>query len=278
MAVVLARIAYTYHKRHQSNAYMFPLAANAAPTERSASLAKTESGSPHPGDRCLSDYSSHEKQAILSVLPAYAEEDPYESELEQLSGTSIEPVALYPQYLTKKPVSITIDEVDFPKLNSSFQVFNSDINQQLFTIHRERPSFTNRQVLIDAQTQEPILSVRRSPGTLPVSFTFSDSDDSKILSLNGEFYVPTQGSKATAVFTNAISSLGSNLSMKSSWRNRHAVISNNETGEVLATMSSELLNVKNVVGRRRTYNVQISAGVDMALIVGMFVALDARSS
>jgi uncharacterized protein YxjI len=41
-------------------------------------------------------------------------------------------------------------------------------------------------------------------------------------------------------------------------------------------MTSNIFELRNVVGGRRTYNVTIRAGLDMAMVVGLIVALDAR--
>lgn len=122
------------------------------------------------------------------------------------------------------------------------------------------------------------MTVRRDVGKLPLSYRFDDDSETKILDLQGNFSVPLQGARATAFFTNAIDQSSVQLSMQGSWRNRHAVIKNVVTDEVVATMNSELLNARNLVGSRRTYEVSVAAGIDLAVVTAMIVSLDARSS
>lgn len=117
------------------------------------------------------------------------------------------------------------------------------------------------------------MTIRRNLGTLPRSFTFLDPTGNRIVDLQGNFFVPFTGAKSTVFLLNAAGQKVE-LSMQGSFQNRHAVIKNSE-GDELVTMSSDF-ELRDLVGRR-TYTVDIRAGVDMAVVVGLIVALDARA-
>lgn len=185
------------------------------------------------------------------------------------------PIAIFPQYVTETTTSLTIREDGLPHLPDSFTVSNGDTT--LFKVHRDRPSFRHRQEIIDAQTQQPVMTVCRNVGTLPRSFIFVDPERNRIVDLQGSFFVPYTGAKSSAFLLNAETGQKIELLMQGSYRNRHAVIKNKETDEILVTMTSNIFELRNIVGGRRTYNVTIRAGLDMAIVVGLIVALDARA-
>ena len=200
-------------------------------------------------------------------------------------------VSLLPQYITKEPTTIVIAEASLPKLGSSFLVTtqaSADVaaepTQELFQVKRARPSLHNDQTIWDATTDQAVLTVRRDLLTLPKGFRFEDPADKTILNLPGHFFVPTQGTRAFASFINASTGTEIKLFMRGSYHNRHATIhledpsTGDKEGYLLAKIDSEILNARAILGGRRTYEVKIAAGVDVALITGMVIALDARSS
>lgn len=198
---------------------------------------------------------------------------PLQSPLEPMASQ----IAILPQYMTQNPTTITIREVDIPKFSGFFTVTLQD-GREIFQIVRERPSFSHRHHIIDPNINATVLTTRRDIGKLPVSYQIQDDCKNQIVDLQGNFYVPLQGARATAVFFNAVDQRSMQLSMYGSWRNRNAEIKNSTTGEVVATMQSEFWNARNLLGSRRTYVISVCVGVDLALVTAMVICLDARSS
>lgn len=189
----------------------------------------------------------------------------------------VKPIAVLPQYVTPHPTTLQIKETGLPHGSSSFKVLASD-DTELFFVHRERPSWRGRQVITDCRDPDtPLLTIRKLANQRPTSYWFADSLDTDILEIHGKFYIPYKGAKSVATFTNAVDRTKVKLSMQGSYRNKHAMVKNEETGEVLVTMSSEVLNAKALLGRRRDYSVDIAGGVDIILAIAMIVALDARA-
>ena len=200
-------------------------------------------------------------------------------------------LALYPQYITKEPTTIIIAEGSLPNLAHNFVVAiqaSADVatgpTQELFHVKRVRPSIHHDRTIWDAATDQEVLTVRRDLATLPQGFRFEDPTDKTILNLPGHFFVPTQGTRAFASFINASTGTKVRLFMKGSYHNRRARIhledlaTGDKEGKLVAQVKSEISNARAILGGRRTYEVHIAAGVDMALITGMIIALDARSS
>lgn len=183
------------------------------------------------------------------------------------------PVAVFPQYVAKEPTSLLMKEDLVPYLPGSFTVWQG--NQRVFEVDRERPSMTHRTNIIDAQSRELVMGVRKNICNRPLSFTFEDPRSKKIVDLQGEFFVPYSGAKSTAHMVNAETGNKMSLMMKGSYMNRHAVIKN-EAGEVLARMQSNIMEARNLVGHRRTYEVTVQPGVDVSLVIAMIVALHER--
>lgn len=185
------------------------------------------------------------------------------------------PIAVFPQYLSKTTTTLTIREVGFPNFSDSFTVSNG--SEQIFNVHRERPTIGWRQHITDAHTNAPVMTIRRNLGQLPVSYRFEDPAGAKVVDLRGNFFLPHTGAKSSAFLLNSETGEKTELAMRGSYRNRHATITNKATGEVLVEMKSNIFEVRNVVGSRRTYEVTVRAGMDLVLAVGMIIALDARA-
>lgn len=160
-----------------------------------------------------------------------------------------------------------------PAMPGSFTVWED--NKRVFEIERERPSLTHRTKITDAQSQKVIMAVRKNVCTVPVSFSFEDSSNKRVVDLEGKFFVPYSGAESVAHMVNAETGSKTDLTMKGSYMNRHAVIKD-ENGEVLVRMISNVFEVRNIVGFRRTYELKIRAGVDLSLAVAMIVALHER--
>lgn len=282
-----ARAVYTHFKRLSDSKTELPIAINAGDEIATRDVAppillnreKNEFIGCKPYDEKNKAIDLSIRKSSLSSQSSTSSDSSDESEILKAPVFRIQdPIAILPQYVTQAPVTIIVSEANLPRLGSSFEVFTPASDGPLFTIQRERPSLHHRQTIVDATSSKPVLTVRRLTAQFPQSYAFEDPCGTKVLEIQGNFFVPYRGAKSTTVFTNAIDGSKTTLAMKGSWRNRHAAIKNEVTGEMLARMTSDLLNTKNLVGGRRTYEIEIAGGVDAVLIVAMIMALDARAS
>lgn len=182
-------------------------------------------------------------------------------------------VAIFPQYVAQETTKLVLKEDMIPYLPGSFTVWQD--NKRLFEVDRERPSLTHRTNIIDTETQQLVLAVRKNVCNVPVSFTFEDCSSKKIVDLQGDFFVPYSGAKSTAHLINAETGMRTTLAMKGSYMNRHAVIKN-EDGQVVVRVLSNIFETRNLIVHRRTYELTVQAGFDISLAVAMTVALHER--
>lgn len=250
---------YTYLRRRKAGAYDVSLSDTAAPpsyaTGDNRKVFTDEKKSPRVSEDDVNSISSSSASSFCGDL--------------QMNG---EPVAVFPQYSSREQTTLIMKE-DLLNLPGSFTVYRGE--QAIFEIDRQRPSMTHRTNIIDAETQAPIMAVRKNVATMPVSFSFEDASEKRLVDLQGEFFVPYSGAKSTAHLINAETGRNISLMMKGSYMNRHAVIKD-ESGEVLVRMISNVLDARSLVAHRRTYEIKVRAGVDLSFAVAMIVALHER--
>lgn len=260
-----ARYLYTRYSRSHDKAGLHGASNASAPAYNENTL---------PGS---DDEAAIEKNGFPSDVKVISasEEDDSTTSLSSDTPAAARPIAIFRQYLTTATTTLTVRENSLPSLPDSFTVANG--TTPIFNIHRERPSLRRQQIVTDARTSAPVMTVRHNVGTLPASYTFVDPSDNRILDLQGNFFIPNTGSRSTAFLLNSETGQKIELALQGSYRNHKGMITNKETGEVLVTMKSNIFELRNVVGGRRTYTVTIRAGIDMAVVTGLIVALDARA-
>lgn len=183
---------------------------------------------------------------------------------------------ILPQYTASATTALGIRETSLPSLSGSFSI--SAGSQELFTVSRERLSYSERRVLFDAQTGATLLTLRRNVGHVPISYRVEDPTGATVLDLQGGFFVPFTGAKSAAYLIDPATGRKVHLAIKGSYRNRKGAVVNAETGEELVKMESALFEARNFLTGRRTYRLEVSEGMDMALAVMIIVAMDARSA
>ena len=251
----MAQMLYTYLRRRKASAFDVQVSGTAAPPSYT------------PGMKPISNKNisgiSEDAKSIASSAGSFCDDL-------QMNGQA---VALFPQYSSREQTTLIMTEDMLPNLPGSFTVWNGD--QRIFEVDRERPSLTHRTNIIDAETQAPIMALRKNLYNVPVSFSMEDSNGKRVVDLQGEFFVPYSGSESTAHLINAETGSKVDLKMKGSYMNRHAVIKDGN-GEVLVRMICDVFQGRNLVGHRRTYTLKVRAGVDLSLAVAMIVALHER--
>lgn len=281
MAAVAVRIAYTYFARRHGA----PLGQSFA-----AQLGEAQQFEEQPQYTDMSCFDEKKTTTAIQSMddapPAYLE---HWQEEEQTLAKADSAVAHFTQYLTTEDeTSLEITEARIPHRSGSFVVTDTKTGRELFFVDREFGSLHHRQTVTDAQTGQALFDIKRRIGQLPISYQFEDLvTGSCIFDLQGNFFIPGTGSRATGYTINnaamnhdgqpdGINSI-STLSMHSSWKNKSAQITDKHTGRILASMGCNIFDKANLVGGRRTYKVQVQKNVDLAIIVGMLVSLDARS-
>lgn len=185
-------------------------------------------------------------------------------------------IQVFPQYMSRRPMKVTLEEKGLPHGHGNFTAID-DAGNELFFIKSEHFSLSDRQHVYDSATEDEVFTIRADVGTLPKSFHFECPNGNHFLELRGEFFAPYTSPKASGYLDNRASGKREQLAMKGSWKNKRATIINKESQEVVAKVTSDIWTAKNVFSGRRTYEVDIAAGIDYAVVIGMVVGLDKRS-
>lgn len=198
----------------------------------------------------------------------------------EITSNLTQPTRVLPQYTATTRTSLTIREDSLPRLPGSFTVTSNGQQHPLFLIERSRPSRTHRQELLLPSDPfgTPLLTLRRNVGHLPISYRVEDPTGTTVLDLQGNFFVPFTGAKSTGYLIDPVRGDRIELAVKGSYRNRTGIIINAATGEELVSMQSNIFQARTIVGGRRTYEVGVKEGMDLALAVMLVVAMDARAA
>lgn len=221
-----------------------------------------------------------EKKEQLTIMANAdsSDSDLSEDDIRPITSHLTRCIALFPHYLTQSATKLTLTEGPLPSRGGTFSITSSiDPSTEILKVTRGRLSFSDRRYIASPETDAQIMCIRQDIGKVPRSYRFDDPTGTKILDLQGNFFNVVKGPKSTALFTNAMDGAPARLHMQGSFKRRHASIKDMDTDEVLASMSSELWNAKSL-GGRRTYEIEVAEGVDIVLVVGLIVALDARGS
>lgn len=296
-----SRIAYTAHSR-RGEPEILPTASN-ADTDSETNLltipaltkeVSADSTSSSTADQTFSQAVSSTSSLSSQELIDQKKEDPVivttftddsdlnEDDIRPVTSRPTRPIAIFPQYLTISHTKITMIEAPLPHRGGTFSVINAsntdtDNETELLKVRPGTLSFSERRYIVDPSTNQDIMCIRQDVGKLPRSYRFDDPTETKILDLQGNFFNLVKGPKSTALFTNALDGKPARLHMQGSFKRRHARTKDLDTDEVLVSMTSEIWNARSF-GGRRTYEVEVAKGVDLVLVVGMIVALDARGS
>lgn len=187
-------------------------------------------------------------------------------------------IAVFPQYVTKEPTTITMNEWEFPMQSRNFEVTLPD-GQKLFHVNLiYEGGLKAHWQITDVKTDAVILTIRRTWLKLQFTWRFEDVNGQKILDWHQNDWIPTVlGNRAITSFTNTSDQSPVELVTHGNWHARHATIENHATGEVIASVKSEIFTWRSYRGRR-DYEVSVSAGVDLAIVTGLIFCLDIGSS
>jgi hypothetical protein len=285
----IPKLIYTQYSRHHNKKGLFA-ASNASsaspPTEDPIAIIPQEHEkdvfiTSHPLTYSNTDTLSTAKTATdldrPSIKSANSSTTSLASTAAPLPSSTARPIGIFPQYLASTTTNLEIRENSIPNLPDSFLVSTiiEGVDTPLFKVHRSYPSWHKKQVIIDAKTDVEIMTVQRNPYSFPQSFDFIDPSDKRVCDVQGNFFMPYTGGKSTASFINASTGEKIELVVKGSWKNQMGAIKDAQ-GNILCKMESNIFELRNLVGGRRTYNLTVREGMDLVIAVGLICAMDAR--
>ncbi|KAH8648420.1 tubby C-terminal-like domain-containing protein [Xylariales sp. PMI_506] len=178
---------------------------------------------------------------------------------------------MFMPFVAHQPETLIIKEKLMSLSGDSFDIKTRD-GRPIFKIKGNAFSLSGRKELSDA-AGNALFTIRKRHLKLHDTYYAEDPQGREILEVAGKFSF--MSSKAVCTFTSA-SGKAESLSMKGDWFDLSADIVDDSTGRPVASISRRMVNARELIGGQQTYQVTISPGVDMAVIVAMCIALDER--
>lgn len=86
------------------------------------------------------------------------------------------------------------------------------------------------------------------------------------------------GSKMTAKFINAADGKELNIECKGDWLSKSCEMILVQTGQKVATISRNIMSMRDFFGDKQTYFVTVEPGVDLVLMAALAIAFDERNN
>jgi uncharacterized protein YxjI len=90
--------------------------------------------------------------------------------------------------------------------------------------------------------------------------------------------LPVIGSKMTAKFINAADNQPLEIECRGNWLDKSCEMVLVHTGQKVASISRNMLNLRDFFGDKQTYFIQVEPGVDLTLMAALAVAFDERNN
>ncbi|WWC96582.1 hypothetical protein V866_003450 [Kwoniella sp. B9012] len=178
------------------------------------------------------------------------------------------PLGLHPNYFAKQPTTLVLREKVFSWSGDDFSV--KDTNG--FTVvkcHGQAISFRDRKVINDPNGNF-LFGLRNKLLSIHKTFIGETQDERELFRIKKRM---SFGSKMEATFTNPATNQPITLLLKGDFWGGSADISI-ENGPVVAQISRQVFNMREVFTDQQTYFVTVAPGVDLALIAAICICFD----
>ncbi|WWD05355.1 hypothetical protein V865_003428 [Kwoniella europaea PYCC6329] len=178
------------------------------------------------------------------------------------------PLGLHPNYFAKQPTTLVLREKVFSWSGDDFSV--KDTNG--FTVvkcHGQAISFRDRKVINDPNGNF-LFGLRNKLLSIHKTFIGETQDERELFRIKKRM---SFGSKMEATFTNPATNQPITLLLKGDFWGGSADISV-ENGPVVAQISRQVFNMREVFTDQQTYFVTVAPGVDLALIAAICICFD----
>ncbi|WRT66012.1 uncharacterized protein IL334_002963 [Kwoniella shivajii] len=178
------------------------------------------------------------------------------------------PLGLHANYFAQQPTTLVLKEKVFSWSGDDFSVKDTN-GHTVVRCHGQSMSFRDRKVINDANGQF-LFGLRNKLLSIHKTFVGETQDERELFRIRKRMSL---GSKMEATFVNPATSQTITLVLKGDFWGGSADISI-ENGPVVAQISRELFNARQIFGDQQTYYVTVAPGVDLALIAAICICFD----
>ncbi|KAK7941570.1 uncharacterized protein PG986_013957 [Apiospora aurea] len=180
-------------------------------------------------------------------------------------------LGMFKAYHAPQPETLVLKEKIMSLSGDSFDIKTID-GRPVFKVQGNAFSLSGRKMVMD-MTGNQLFTIRKRHLRLHATYYAEDPSEREILQVEGKFSFGS--SKSVATFTGE-GGRRESLFMKGDFFDRKASITDEASGQAVATINRQFLNARELLGGQQTYHVTVAPNVDMALIVAMCICLDER--
>ncbi|KAI1206333.1 DUF567-domain-containing protein [Annulohypoxylon truncatum] len=181
------------------------------------------------------------------------------------------PLGIFTPFIARQGETMVLKEKVLSLSGDSFDITLSS-GQPIFKVKGETLTLSNRMNFMDANGNH-LFCIRKRHLSLHTTYYAEDPNGQELFEVQSKFRLG--GSKFICTFTSA-SGQQEQLLMKGGWTDTNAEITDEASGQVIASIYRDRWNARELLGGQQTYNVTVAPNVDMAIIASMCICLDTK--
>ncbi|EOD45603.1 putative duf567 domain protein [Neofusicoccum parvum] len=181
------------------------------------------------------------------------------------------PLGIFPSFFARQAEPLVLKEKVMSLSGDSFSVKTVD-GRAILQVKGEYFSLSGRKHVMDMQGNV-LFTIRKEHFSIPACYYAEDPSGRRILEVKSKFSFLS--SKANCNFT-SVDGKKESLHMKGDFFDTTADITDEATGQLVATIDRKFFNAREIFGGQQTYVVTVAPNVDMAVIAAMCICLDEK--
>ncbi|KAI0157198.1 DUF567-domain-containing protein [Xylariaceae sp. FL1272] len=180
-------------------------------------------------------------------------------------------LGLFANFVARQPEVLALKEKVMSLSGDSFDIKLAN-NQPIFQVKGESFSLSNRQHFCDMAGNE-LFTLRKKLVALHTTYYAEEPNTEKVLfEVKSRFNIG--GTKMICTFKNQFTGKEETLMVKGNFFDTKADITDEATGQPVATIDRKFFNASEILTGQDTYAVKVAPNVDMAIIAAMCICVD----
>ncbi|KAI0198888.1 DUF567-domain-containing protein [Astrocystis sublimbata] len=178
-------------------------------------------------------------------------------------------IGLFAQFIARQPEALVLKEKVMSLSGDSFDIKLAN-GQPVFQVKGETFSLSNRQHFCDMSGTE-LFVIRKKLIALHTTYYAEDANGNALFEVKSKFNIG--GTKMICTFK-SMSGKDETLMVKGNFFDTKADITDEGTGQPVATIDRKFFNAREMFTGQDTYAVTVAPNVDMAIIAAMCICMD----
>ncbi|KAJ6552058.1 tubby C-terminal-like domain-containing protein [Mycena vulgaris] len=181
------------------------------------------------------------------------------------------PLGLFSAFFARQPEPLVLKEKVMSLSGDSFSVKTTD-GRPILQVKGEAFSLSGRKHVMDMQGTV-LFDIRKKHLAFPALYYGEDPAGNHIFEVKSKWTIGSSKAVCSFISTNG---KAEKLLMKGNFFDTTANITDEATGQLVATIDRKFFNARELIGGQQTYVVTVAPNVDMALVIAMCICLDEK--